>query len=238
MGRKADVLVTALCWTSAMVAPEPFIPVVGQPVAWALGLVALLLIVFTGTWAMSLVTVAHEGGHFAMSVLSGRRPTHVELKDDGGGETVHSRPVWGLGWILTILAGYLTPPLLGLAGATAIRNGLSWSVLWAAVILLFAGYFQAKGGLTNAVVLLAGAGIAWAAVAGNTTIRAAVAVGLVWIMLFGAIKSLTWLGTGGGTSDPALLRKATWIPGILWVALFWAVAVSCLFFGAKRILIP
>jgi hypothetical protein len=233
------VLVTALCCTAPMVTPEPLIPVVGQPVAWAIGLFALILTVFTGTWANSLVVVAHEGGHLAMGILSGRGPTGFHVNETkGGGATELSNPSWGLGYILTAMAGYLSPPLLGLAGATAIRAGLSWSVLWAAVVLLLGAFFQARGPFTNVLVVLAGAGVAWAAVEGNTTVRAGVAVGLVWLMLFGGIQSLVWLGTGSDTSDSTVLRRATLIPGIVWIALFWAVAIACLFYGAKRMLIP
>jgi hypothetical protein len=37
------------------------IPVVGEPLAWGLGFAMLLFVVFTDSWARSLVTVAHEG---------------------------------------------------------------------------------------------------------------------------------------------------------------------------------
>ena len=62
------------------------------------------------------ITIAHESGHAAASLLSGRRLEGIRLHADTSGETVsrgrRNRP----GIIVTALAGYLTPPLLGAGG--------------------------------------------------------------------------------------------------------------------------
>jgi len=218
-----------------MVAPPDPIPIVGAPVVWAIGLAVLALVVFTGTWAASIVTVAHEGGHVVLAILSGRGPSGFHVNEGGGGVTwVDGR--WGIGKILVLLAGYLTPPLIGLAGASALRAGLTWPVLMAAVVLLLGAYFEAGDLFTSLIVVLAGAGIGWAAIGGNALVQGAVAVALVWLMLFGAIRSLWHLGRGGGDSDAGQLAKATWIPSVLWVVFFWFVALLCLWAGARRLL--
>jgi len=208
----------------------------GASVVHVAAFIALLLVVFTGTWAGSIVTVAHEGGHVVMALLSGRRVFgFVVNENDGGGETVYEGG-WGVSLVFIGLAGYLTPPLLGLAGANLVLAGQSWSVLWAVLILLAGALLHARGLFTNLIVVLAGVGIGWVAVGDDAGLQALVAVTLVWWMLLGALRSLVHLGFGGEPSDAASLARRTWIPAIVWVALFWFVAVVCLWVGGRRLL--
>lgn len=208
----------------------------GASVVHVGGFIALLLVVFTGTWAGSIVTVAHEGGHVVMALLSGRTVFGFVVNEDhGGGETVYEGG-WGVSLVFIALAGYLTPPLLGLAGANLVLAGQSWSVLWAVLILLAGALLHARGLFTNLIVVLAGIGIGWVAVGDDAGLQALVAVTLVWWMLFGALRSLFHLGLGGEPSDAASLARRTWIPAIVWVALFWFVALVCLWVGGRRLL--
>ncbi len=208
----------------------------GSAVVHVAGFVALMLVVFTGTWTESIVTVAHEGGHVVAALLSGRNPSGFVVKEgSGGGETTLDGS-WGVSLIFVGLAGYLTPPLLGLAGANLVLAGKSWSVLWAAVILLFGSFLHARGLFTNLIVVLAGAGIGWVAVADDADLQALVAVTLVWIMLFGGVRQLLWQRLGTSGSDAAQLSRVTWIPAILWVALFWFVTSICVWVGGRRLL--
>ena len=103
-------------------------------------------------------------------------------------------------------------------------------------MLLFGAYFQAGDLFTILVVTLAGVGIGWVAVQGSRGLQAGVGVGLVWLMLFAAIRSLAILGFGNDRSDPAQLSRLTLIPRVVWVALFWFVAILCLWLGARRML--
>lgn len=208
----------------------------GSTVVHVAGFVALMLVVFTGTWTSSIVTVAHEGAHVVVALLSGRNPRGFAVgENDGGGVTVFEGG-WGVSLIFIYLAGYLTPPAIGLAGANLVLDGRSWSVLWAALILLAGSFLHARGLFTNLIVILAGAGIGWVAVTGSEDLRALVAVTLVWIMLFGGVSTLLGQGLGRSGSDAAQLSRVTWIPAFLWVALFWFVAIVCLWVGGRRLL--
>lgn len=208
----------------------------GSTVVHVAGFVALMLVVFTGTWTESIVTVAHEGGHVVVALLSGRNPRgFVVNEDDGGGVTAFDSG-WGVSLIFIYLAGYLTPPLLGLAGANLVLAGRSWSLLWAVLILLAGSFLHARGVFTNLIVVLAGAGIGWVAVNGDEDLQALLAVTLVWIMLFGGVRQLLGQRLGVSGSDAAQLSGVTWIPAILWVALFWFVAIVCLWVGGRRLL--
>jgi Peptidase M50B-like len=208
----------------------------GAPVVHVGGFIALLLVVYTETWAGSIVTVAHEGGHVVMALLSGRNPTGFVVNENTGGGATSLDTRWGISLIFVGLAGYLTPPLIGLAGANLVLAGQSWSVLWAALILLAGALLHARGLFTNLIVVLAGIGVGCAATSDDAGIQSLVAVTLVWWMLFGGVRSLIGQGLGKEGSDAAKLARFTWIPAIVWVALFWFVALVCLWVGGRRLL--
>ncbi len=73
------------------------------PPAWVIGLtglVALGVVVNAGSWRLTgkVITIAHEGGHALVSVLSGRRLDGIRLHSDSSGVT-YSRgkrpaPAW------------------------------------------------------------------------------------------------------------------------------------------------
>lgn len=210
--------------------------VAGLPVAWVTGLVVLGLVLFTGTWAGSLVTVAHEGGHIAVAALTGRAPSGFRVHEGTGGGYTTIVGGWGLGLILTLMAGYVTPPLLGLGGAYLVLDGRSGAVLWVAVVLLAGVAFLAETAFTTVLVLLAGLGIGYAAVRGDPEVQRWLATALVWLMLLGGVSSLRGQGFGRKDSDAAVLARNTLIPRVVWVAGFWFVALGCLWWGGRALL--
>jgi len=209
--------------------------VVGDPFVLVIGVVVLALVAVpvTSTWVGSLVTVAHEGGHLVVAVLSGRNPQHFLVNERKGGGSTTAVLKWGVTLPLVLAAGYLTPPLAGLAGAALVVAGKSWSLLWVAIILLLGAWAKSQGLFTGLIVLLAGAGVGYVAVEGSPQVQSVLAVALVWLMLLGGVRSLVNLGLGADKSDTAQLSAATWIPRVVWAALFWVVALVCLWFGAR-----
>jgi Peptidase M50B-like len=211
------------------------VPIIGQPLAYGLGFTILIIIVYTESWAGSLVTVAHEGGHMAMALITWRGHRGFELREGGRGATFPEKTGWGVGEILILLAGYPTPPLLGLGAASMIRQAHAWSVLWAALVLLLIASFQARNGLAIMVTLLAFLGIGWAALNGSAYVQAGIAVALAWWMLIGgAYWSSVYLTPG--TSDAARLAGATLIPRIVWDMAFASIGVACLWAGGRILL--
>lgn len=210
--------------------------VAGQEVVWATGAIVLLLVVLTGPWAQALVTVAHEGGHMVAALLTGRGVRSFQVFSDGGGVTHVPDGSRGVGAVLIGLAGYLTPPLLGLGGAALVASGRPSAVLWSSLALLVASWLHYSGWLTGAIVTFAAAGIGYVAYAGDPALTAGVATALVWLLLIGGVWSLRGQGLGRRGSDAALLRGYTYVPGVVWVALFWAVAVFCLWSGGRALL--
>lgn len=210
--------------------------VAGRPAVWMIGAAVLLAVLLTGPWAQALVTVAHEGGHMLAALATGRGVRSFQLLANGGGVThvPDGRP--GPAAVLIGLAGYVTPPLLGLGGAALVVMGRSSAVLWASLVLLVGAWLHFTGALTGVVLLLAGGGIGYVAWDGTQQLQIGIATALVWLLLIGGVWSLRGQGFGISGSDAALLRGYTYIPGIVWVALFWGVAVFCLWSGGRSLL--
>ncbi|HEY2192995.1 MAG TPA: M50 family metallopeptidase [Actinomycetospora sp.] len=209
------------------------VSVVGQPLVYGAGFIALLLVVFTGSWAGSIVTVAHEGGHMFFSVLTFWGFRHFDLEDGGGGGTDHGRAIgWGPGDFVLRLAGYLTPPLLGLAGAAVLVAGNAWGILASAAFLFGVAFLFAHNGLANLVTLIAAAGIVLVLWRGSTFLQVTVAIVVIWWLLIGGVRSAVIMATDGG-SDAAVMGRRYLLPAVIW-KLFWiTVALVCLYAGGR-----
>ena len=96
------------------------------PVLATAGIAAGLLVVLAGEVVGRVVTVTHESGHMMVGFVTGGRVKHFYLNADreGGATDFHRGPGW-LGWVLTLFAGYATPPLIGLGGAMLLKEGLA-----------------------------------------------------------------------------------------------------------------
>src|SRR5579875_3120575 len=86
-------------------------PVPPVPVVAASGAAALLAVLNTRAWylARNAITIAHEGGHALVSLLSGRRLEGIRLHSDTSGETPSRGRRTGPGMLCTAFAGYGTP---------------------------------------------------------------------------------------------------------------------------------
>jgi hypothetical protein len=223
--------------------------------------VALLIVASPRPWRLTriAITITHESGHAAASLLSGRRLEGIRLHRDTSGETVSRGKGSGAGIIATALAGYVTPPLLGV-GASALlaahRVNLLLSlflVLLAVTLVMVRNWYGALavvacGGALFAVIWLAG-----------PALRAAFAYAAAWFLLFGGVRPVIELARtrtravrppagrrlaagrpgrpGRGMSDADQLAGLTRVPAGVWVALFALVALGALVLGA-RLLVP
>ena len=98
------------------------------PPAWVVGLtglVALVVVLNTRVWRLAgkVITIAHEGGHALVSVLSGRRLDGIRLHSDSSGVTYSRGKRSGPGLVLTAAAGYVMPSLLGAGAAWLLAAG-------------------------------------------------------------------------------------------------------------------
>ena len=115
---------------SAQPDPPPLLVVVTA-------VVALAVVVARLPWriARNAVTIAHEGGHALVALLTGRRLHGIRLHSDTSGLTLSAGRPTGPGMILTLLAGYVAPSLLGLGGAWLLAGNRITLLLWLAVAL-------------------------------------------------------------------------------------------------------
>ncbi len=80
---------------------------------------AFFVVAYPQTWHLSrgLITIAHEGGHALVAVLTRRKLRGIRLHSDTSGVTLTRGRPTGPGMVLTAAAGYIAPSLVGLGAA-------------------------------------------------------------------------------------------------------------------------
>ncbi|MEV7193427.1 M50 family metallopeptidase [Streptomyces sp. NPDC093510] len=209
----------------------------------AAGVVALAVVVPHSIWrlARNAITIAHEGGHGLVALLTGRRLDGIRLHSDTSGLTVSRGRPTGLGMILTAAAGYTAPPLLGLGGAALLASGRITAFLWIATALLVVMLVMIRNAYGALTVILTGGTflvVSWLA---NTDVQAAFAYAVVWFLLLGGVRPAFELQSkrrrgGAGDSDADQLARLTHAPAGLWLFLFHAVSLCSLMGGARWLL--
>jgi hypothetical protein len=216
------------------VTPEVAEALTRPVVAAALAVVIVLVLVAADAMAAPVVVV-HEGAHMAVGSLTGLEVRHFQVKPDGNAATYYLPWRWGPGRILTTFAGYVTPSLVGLAGAALLVAGKAWPLLWTAVVLLVLAGTKARGDIATSVVLLLAAAIGYVALYGAPALQAGFAAGVVWLLLVGGLRD-TVIATTDASSDAGQLARDTLIPALLWKAAFVVIALLCLLKGTRLLL--
>ncbi|MFC9635766.1 M50 family metallopeptidase [Streptomyces mirabilis] len=204
---------------------------------------ALAVIVPHGVWRVSrnAITIAHEGGHGLVALLTGRSLSGIRLHSDTSGLTVSRGKPTGLGMILTASAGYTAPPLLGLGGAALLGLGRITLLLWLATALLVAMLMMIRNAYGALTVVLTGGTflvVSWLA---GPQVQAAFAYAVVWFLLLGGVRPAFELQAkrsrgGAGDSDADQLSRLTHVPAGLWLFLFHAVSLCSLLGGGRWLL--
>ena len=206
---------------------------------------ALLAVAPRPAWvlARNAITIAHEGGHALVAVLAGRRLRGIRLHSDTSGLTLTRGRPTGPGMVLSLLAGYLTPSLLGVAGAGLLAAGRITLLLWGALVLLAAVLVMIRNIYGGLAVLAVGAlvfAVSWYT---SAAVQAAFAYAGVWFLLVGGVRPvgelqrLRYRGYAPD-SDADQLARLTHVPGLLWVAVFGAVNLAALLAGGYLLVQP
>ncbi|MEE4543219.1 M50 family metallopeptidase [Streptomyces sp. V4-01] len=206
-------------------------------------LIALGAVASRGVWHVTrnAVTIAHEGGHGLVALLSGRRLDGIRLHSDTSGLTVSRGKPYGLGMVLTAAAGYTAPPLLGLAGAALLAAGHITALLWGATALLLVMLVMirnAYGALTVVIACALFLAVSWLT---KAQVQAAFGYLVVWFLLLGGARPVAELQRtrrrdGSRSSDPDQLAWLTHTPAALWMLLFYTVALCSLLGGGSWLL--
>ncbi|MCF0096556.1 M50 family metallopeptidase [Micromonospora sp. MH99] len=201
--------------------------------------VALVVVSTRLPWriARNAITIAHEGGHALVALLTGRKLRGIRLHSDTSGLTLSAGRPTGPGMILTLLAGYVAPPLIGLAGAWLLGGNRITLLLWVAVVLLLAMLVMIRNAFGVVSLLVTGAlvfAVSWYA---TPQVQAAFAYTGVWFLLLGGVRpvvELQRLRARGRmpASDADQLAGLTPFPAFFWVTVFALVNLVALIAGA------
>lgn len=206
---------------------------------------ALLVVLTHATWRLArhAITIAHEGGHALVAVLTGRRLRGIKVHSDTSGLTLSAGRPTGFGMVLSLFAGYVTPSLLGLAGAVLLAKGRITLLLWAAVLLLFAMLVMTRNAY-GVLSVLATTGVVFA-VSWFTPpeAQAAFAYAGVWFLLLGGVKpvgELQRLRRRGQLpdSDADQLARLTRVPAFLWILVFGLITLGAALVGGALLIEP
>ena len=201
-------------------------------------LIALVVVAFRPLWriARNAITIAHEGGHALVALLTGRKLRGIRLEFDTSGLTLSAGRPTGPGMMFTLLAGYIAPSLVGLGGAWLLGGNRITLLLWLAVVLLLLMLINIRNVFGAVSVIVTGAivlGVSWYA---TPQVQAAFAYVGVWFLLIGGVRPVFELQKLRGRgrmpeSDADQLAGVTHVPAIFWVGVFLVVDVAALVIG-------
>ena len=200
--------------------------------------VATALVLAQTTWPYTrmIVTIAHEGGHAVAALLTGRRLRGIRLHSDTSGLTVSSGRASGPGMVITLLAGYLAPALLGLVAAILLLTEHSLGLLWLLAIVLALMLLQIRNFFGFGLVVLAAAALLAVSWYAPAPVQSGFAYLITWVLLFSAPRPvLELIGQRrqgrGRRSDADQLARLTRMPAGLWVVFFLLINCAGLAIG-------
>jgi hypothetical protein len=230
------------------------------PPAWVVGLTGLLalcIVLDSRSWRLAgkVITIAHEGGHALVSVLSGRRLDGIRLHSDSSGVTYSRGKRTGPGLVLTAAAGYVMPSLLGAGAAWLLAERHLTAMLWLALVLLAATFLAIRNLFGALAVLVTAGGVFLVSYYASAAVQAGFAYLAVWFLLFGGVRPVVELargswGSAGASrssgrrqrwtrgSDAEQLARLTGAPAGLWISLFVMVALAALIAGVALLVPP
>jgi hypothetical protein len=215
-------------------------PVPPRTVILVTGVVALLGVLVRPVWRLTrnFITIAHEGGHALAAVLTGRRLSGIRLHSDTSGLTLSKGRPRGPGMVITGLAGYITPPLLGLGASGLLALGYITLLLWLLLLLLATMLIMIRNvyGVISVVVTIAI--ILGVSVYASPDVQSAFAYVFAWFLLLGGVRAVFELQQSrfrrqAPGSDADQVGHLTHVPALLWVTFFALVSLACLAVSAQ-----
>ncbi|MBE3000279.1 M50 family metallopeptidase [Nocardiopsis sp. HNM0947] len=218
-----------------------------EPERWIVvgaAVVALLAVVLGPTWRVgrNVVTIAHEGGHALVALLSGRQLTGIRLHSDTSGVTVSRGKPTGPGMILTVFAGYVAPSVVGLLGILMLMADRITALLWLSIVLLALMLVMIRNVYGVVSIVATGAvvfGVSWYT---EPEVQAAFAYVFIWFLLFAGVRPVFELQSQrmrqpSPHSDADQLARLTGMPGTLWVVVFALVNIGVTGLGVWLLLL-
>ncbi|MEV0488565.1 M50 family metallopeptidase [Streptomyces atratus] len=217
-------------------APEQWLVVVTATVA-------LIAVVPNVLWRLSrnAITIAHEGGHGLIALVSGRSLEGIRLHSDTSGLTVSRGRPTGIGMALTAAAGYTAPPLLGLGGAWLLTGGRITLLLWVSTALLAVMLVMIRNLYGALTVIFTGTAFLLVSWLASPAVQSLFGYTVVWFLLLGGVRPAFELQSkrrrgGAPDSDADQLSRLTDVPAVLWLCFFHAVSICSLIGGGRWML--
>ncbi|HEY6296630.1 MAG TPA: M50 family metallopeptidase [Streptosporangiaceae bacterium] len=217
------------------------------PPGWVVGaggVVALVLVAHSGLWQLAgkVITIAHEGGHALVSLMSGRQLEGIRLHADSSGVTRSRGRRTGPGLVVTAAAGYISPSALGAGAAWLLDAHYLSAMLWLTFVLLAATLLVTRNAFGVLAVLVTGGGVLAVALFASVVVQAGFGYSSAWFLLFGGLRPVLELPRRTlkgrqGVSDADHLFRLTRIPAGLWVGLFHLISLAALA-GGGLLLLP
>ena len=218
-----------------------------EPERWiiiAAAVLALAAVLLGPPWRIgrNVVTIAHEGGHALVALLSGRQLTGIRLHSDTSGVTVSRGKPTGIGMILTVFAGYVASSVIGLLGILMLMSDRITALLWLSIVVLAAMLLMIRNVYGVVSIVATGAvvfGVSWFT---PTEVQAAFAYLFIWFLLFAGVRPVFELQSQrrrnpSPHSDADQLARLTGVPGTLWVVVFALVNIAVTTLGVWLLLL-
>ncbi len=216
----------------------------GNVVSLGVGAVALLLVLNSTAWLVlrNVVTIAHEGGHAVVALLSGRQLNGIRLHSDTSGLTVSTGRSTGPGMVFTLLAGYPAVSLLGLGGAALVAFDRTRLMLWISVGLLALMLLAVRNAFAVLSVVATGGALFAVSWFASPQWQALCCLLLSWFLLIGSIRPIGELRSKrvrgrAPDSDGDQLARLTRVPAPVWLAVWFVVGVGALVVGGRWLLL-
>lgn len=199
---------------------------------------------FPLTWHIyrTWITFVHETGHSLAATLTGGKPTSVVVNSDTSGLTQYLHSGFLPGRIVTTLAGYVAPSLMGLLLAWLTSMGMVNLTVVSTLVLLIGSMLLYRVDLRSPVKnqlygLLAVIGVAlWIAALflAPHPYRGYLTTVMTWSLLIGGFKpilesrAIRLSPQGAPGSDQEQLSQITHLPSAFWEFVFMAISVAAL----------
>jgi len=200
------------------------------PSAVLLALVAGAAASFLWPVTQHFATMAHEGAHATVGLVTGQKLAHITFERNGNGATLLTGGGAVAGFV-TGLAGYLGPSAAGIGAAALIRVGHMVAVLWvgalALLVIMLSLRKRSFGFLSVPVAFVLLVGVTCVA---SAAVQVATAYVVAWFLLVSGLKVARIHGKNA--ADAKALQSKTKVPAAFWSFVWQTGAVAALVLGA------
>lgn len=210
--------------------------ITATPDPWAILIVAATitaLVSIPAIWRKTrqAATIVHEMGHAATGYIFGRKIDGIALHTDTSGVTTSRGKPYGIGFLLSVLAGYPAPSLLGLGMIWAATTTWSGAALTLFSILMLIALWLCRNiiGFLSCALAVAASGAIWWWGTPTVVANSVLAIGI--FMVIAGLRCCFDLarahqrGEGATTDAGQASSLSIVIPGFGWIAFFFAVSL-------------